>query len=248
MISTTTLRTDLTESATELDRVLALVETTGSHAQEMRASFVEMGVHDIPLMLDDLQERLDDATQRLESARETLASCADAVRRMAGTGEERARTPESPDSAPAPATAETPSKGPAPSRGFDWSLVRMLISFSGVLFVVAAGIFDAWLQLVSIIAMVPSVGAGTLLSAGSIGLLDRYRTVPFFEVVVAQVSGVLFACGSIVAAAVGRHELTGVHAAAVVVVLVVNTAVGIVILRRYRAAPSIARLQPSSAR
>lgn len=191
MISAKVLRDDLTETATEIDGVLALVATADAHAQELRAGIARLGVLDLPLMLDELRQKVDDATKQMASAQQTIRHCADEVHRVIiGTGDDQVPNPQS-----APEIEGTPQRK-RPARGFDWLLVRALMGVTGFVILVVFGILDRWLHVISVSddLYLPAVCAITLTSV-SVGHLDRYRIPPPVEVAMMQIFGIVFAGG-----------------------------------------------------
>ncbi|GIJ48166.1 hypothetical protein Val02_50520 [Virgisporangium aliadipatigenens] len=227
MISAKTLRTDLTDTAAELTRVLEAASTARSHATELHTGIAGLGARGIADGLDDLCRRLDDATAQLEAARETFASCAVELFGITGTAEQPA---------PAPEPVDPPEKQAAPGRGFDWLLVAMLTAGVTVALGVGSLVLDTWLDLVPMKdAVQPVVAVGPLVAL-AFGCLDRGRLLNPTVLALVQAGGVITASLAIIGDAAGWRELTAVPAAAAVGFLVLNLVVVIVVLRRYDAA------------
>jgi hypothetical protein len=241
MTPATMLRDRLTDTVTELDRVLAMVSSADGYARELHSGFVEIGIRDVTITLVHLRRRLDDATKRIACVRDNLDDCAEVVRRdVIGTGDVREPPAGDVREPPAgevrePPTGEVrePPKRRPPVRHFDWLLVRMLMGVAG--FAVATGflVFDSWLHLVSISDdLYQPVLIVLVLGSVSVGLLDRHRIPRRGDVAFQQFLGVALAGAFMVADVAGWQSLTAGSAATAIILLALNTAVGVVVLPR----------------
>jgi hypothetical protein len=216
---------------TQLDCVLAMVSTADSHAQQLRAGFVDLGAPYVVAVLADLRHRLDYTAKQLTSAREILTDCADLVQRdVIGT----AAAPV-PDPPPDPETTKASKEQPPAKRSFDWLLVRMLMAVAAFVLSVAVWVFDSWLHLVSIGNDLHQPALTVLLLGSvSVGHLDRYRTPRPAEVAVMQFFGVAYVSTVLITDLVGWRHLTPGAATAAIIVLALNAVVGVVVLPRHR--------------
>jgi hypothetical protein len=235
MTPATLLRDQLADTVTELDRVLAMVSSADGHARVLHRGCLDVGIRDTTATLADLRQTLDDVTKQIASVRGNLDDCAEVVRRdVIGTGEVREPAAQSAPQHVGHPVGTSTDRTP-PRRYVDWTLVRLLLCAAGLAVAIAVPILDSWLHLVSISdELYQPAFTVLLLGSLSIGYLDRYRIPRASDVAFQLFVAVALASTVMITDVTGWHELTAGSAAAAIIVLTLNTVVGVVVLPRHR--------------